>query len=122
MLDDQVPETLMKGKSSDISNICELSWYQWVMFCDVPVQYLEDNLVMGRYLGPARDLGNVITSKILKANGEVFPRSTLRSLMLEERENPAHIELRRKFTENCETVLGPKATPGNFTPDELTPE
>ena len=63
-----------------------------------------------------------MTAKILKANGEVVPRSTFRALTLEERENPACIELRRKFTESCKTVLGPKVTPGNFTPEELTPE
>ena len=74
------------------------------------------------YLGPARDVGPEMNAKILKANGEVIPWYTLRELILEERENNAHIELRRKFTESCKTVLGPKATPGDFTPDELTPE
>ena len=87
------------------------------MFHDGPVQYPEDNLVLGRYLVPARYVGHAITAKILKANGEVVPWSTLRSLMLEERENPAHVELKRKFTEICETVLWPKATPGDFMPD-----
>ena len=57
-----------------------------------------------------------MTDRILKANGKVVPRSTLHALTLEERENPAHMELRRKFTETCEPVLGPKATPGDFTP------
>ena len=46
----------------------------------------------------------------------------MRALTFEERESTAHIELRRKFTESCKTVLGPKATLGNFTPDKLTPE
>ena len=39
MLYGEVPETEMKGQASDISHICEFSWYQWVMFCDGPVQY-----------------------------------------------------------------------------------
>ena len=42
--------------------------------------------------------------------------------MLEEIENPAHIELMRKFTESCKNVLGPKATPVVFKTYELTPE
>ena len=57
-----------------------------------------------------------MTDRILKANGKVVPRYTLHALTLEEREKPSHIELRRKFTEPCETVLGPKAAPGDFTP------
>ena len=63
----------MKGQASDISHICEFSWYQWVMFRDVPVQYPSDNRVLGSYLGPARDMVPAMNAKILKANGEVFP-------------------------------------------------
>ena len=63
-----------------------------------------------------------MASKILKANGEVVPRPNLRALMLEEREYPAHIELRLKLSESYETVLGLKSTPVDFTPDKLTPE
>ena len=107
----------MKVQASDISNICEFSWYQWIIFRDGPVQYPVDNIVLGRYLVPARDAGPAMTSKCLKANGEVVPRSTLRALTLEERENPAKIELRHKFTETVETVLGPKATTDDFTPE-----
>ena len=44
------------------------------------------------------------------------------ALTLEERENPAHIELRCKFTEKYETVLGPREPPFEFMLDELTPE
>ena len=63
-----------------------------------------------------------MTAKILKLNGGVIPRYNLHAHTLEERENPTHIELSRKFTESCNTVLGPNATPGDFTPDKLTPE
>ena len=63
-----------------------------------------------------------MTTKFLKMNGEVVPQSNLRSHTVEERENLAHIELRRKFTEICKTMIGPKATLGDFMPDELTPE
>ena len=75
----------MKGQASDISYICEFSWYQWVMFHDGPVQYTADNIVLGRYLGPTRYVGLAMTAKCLKANGEVVPRSTLRALTLEEK-------------------------------------
>ena len=76
----------MKGQASDISHICELSWYQWVMFRDGPVQYTADNLVLGLYLGPAQDVGPAMTSRILKASGEAVPQSTLCALTLVERE------------------------------------
>ena len=82
MLDSEFPETVIEGQASDISNICEFSWYQWVMFRDGPVQYTAYNLVLGRHLGPARDVGPARTAKVLKANGEVFPRYILRALKL----------------------------------------
>ena len=53
MIDSEVPETFMKGQASDISHICRFSWYQWVMFLNGPVQYPENNIVLGRYMGPA---------------------------------------------------------------------
>ena len=58
----------------------------------------------------------------MKENVEVVPISTLCVLKLEERENPAHIELRHKFTETCEIGLGMKATLDEFMPDKLNPE
>ena len=83
MLDIEVPETVMKGKASDISHICELSWYQRLIFCNGPVQYLSDNLLLGRYLVPARDVGPAMTTKFLKMNGEVVPQYNLRSHTVE---------------------------------------
>jgi hypothetical protein len=31
----EVPETIMKGGTADISHICEFAWYDWVMFHDI---------------------------------------------------------------------------------------
>ena len=31
-LDGEVPKTVMLGKTSDISQFCELEWFKWVMF------------------------------------------------------------------------------------------
>jgi hypothetical protein len=30
----RTPEAMMMGETPDISYICELGWYDWVMFCD----------------------------------------------------------------------------------------
>ena len=66
-------QKLSRKKTNDISHICEFSWYQWVMFCDVPVQYPVANISFGHYLGPAQDVGRAMTAKILKENDEVVP-------------------------------------------------
>ena len=72
----QVPETIMTGSTADISHICEYGWYDWVMFHDNALTFPEDKVVLGRYLGPATDVGGMMTAKILKENGQFVCRST----------------------------------------------
>ena len=31
-LDGEVPKTMMSGETSDISQFCELEWFEWVSF------------------------------------------------------------------------------------------
>jgi hypothetical protein len=66
-----IPETVMSGETSDISQFCEFAFYDWIMFRDQPVAFPDDNPVLGRYLRPAIDVCPALTAKILKANGEV---------------------------------------------------
>ena len=118
----QVPETIMKGSTADISHISEYKWYDWVMFRDNLPTFPDDKLILGRYLGPATDVGSMMTAKILKENGQFVCRSTLRRLTQEELDSPVHSELRRKFTESIDATLGPGALESDFEPEDLTPE
>jgi transposase len=83
-LDGQVPETIVMGDTADISALALFSWYEWVMFRDTVATYPDDKMVLGRDLGPAIDIGPAMTRKILKANGQVVYRSTVRSLTPDE--------------------------------------
>ena len=63
----EVPNTIMTGDTADISQICQFGWYDWVMYYDNAT--LPDNrALLGRYLGPAIDVGSMLTAKILKPN------------------------------------------------------
>ena len=46
-LDGEVPETIMSGEMSDISQSCELEWFDWVMFQDKMALYPDDHLKWG---------------------------------------------------------------------------
>lgn len=120
-LNGEVPETVMTGQTADISIICEYQWYEWVMFIDAPAQFPNDRKALGRYLGPSIDVGPAMSAKILKANGEIVIRSTLRPLSLEERADELHKELRRKFDEAVVVKLGRPALLEDFPEDDLTP-
>ncbi len=77
MTNGKVPETIMTGSTADISHICEFAWFSWVMFKDNIPTFPEDKLILGRYLGPATDVGSALTAKILKSNGQTVYKSTL---------------------------------------------
>lgn len=76
------------------------------MFRDTSVTYPDDAMVLGRDLGPAIDVGPAMTRKVLKANGQVVYRSTVRSLTPDEIADPTAKEARDQFTESVNKILG----------------
>ena len=117
----EVPETLMKGSTADISPFCEYAWFEWVMYLD-DESWPDEKLHLGRYLGPSVDVGTAMTAKILKSNGEVIPRSTLRRLNQDEIDSKVHAEMRTKFMQEINDKLGPAAIESDFPDEEITPE
>jgi hypothetical protein len=88
----EVPETLVFGETSDISAFCELEWYEWVIFRDSTVSFLEDKVVIEKYLGLSIDIGPAMTAKLLKSNGQVVHRSMYRALTPDEIASPEKIK------------------------------
>ena len=99
-------EEKMKGSTPDISNLCKFEWYDWVMFNDSPATYPDHQFQLGRWLGPAQDVGSAMAYKILKANGERVCRSTVRHLTQDDLDSKVHKETRRLFDAGIEEKLG----------------
>ena len=76
---------------------------------------------MGRWLGPAVDVGSALTYKILKSNGQVVPLLTIRNLTIDELTNPDHISMTKDFDDNIIQKIGAPATENDFDKDYLTP-
>ena len=76
-LNGQVPETIVSGKTVDISPFALFKWYEWVMFCDTSVPFPDNQMVLGCNLGPAIDIGPAMMHKILKENGHIVYHSTV---------------------------------------------
>ena len=49
-LQGEVLGTVMLGVTNDISQLYEHWFYCWVMFREYPIQYLNENPVLGSYL------------------------------------------------------------------------
>jgi hypothetical protein len=114
----------MKGGTADISQICKFAWYDWVMFRDTvnKIAFPDKRLTLGRYLGPAIDIGLALTAKILKQNSQYVCRLTLRHLTLDETLCKIQTAARIHFDNMVAKRIGPKSVPGEFPAEDLTPE
>jgi hypothetical protein len=119
----KIPETIIKGGTADISQICEFAWYDWVMFHDTvnTIAFPDKRLTLGRYLGPAIDIGLALTAKILKQNGQYVCRLTLRHLMPKETLCMVQIAVWLHFGNMITKRIGRKSV-WDFPAEDLTPE
>ena len=113
-LEGQVPETVMTGQTDDISNLCRYEWFQWMMYCQPKEVHPDNNMAMGRYNGPAIDVGNAITYKILLPNGNYVYRSTVRPWTPVEEANPVFLVDSEKYMSQVKEALGASCTVGYF--------
>ena len=109
-LDHQTPEAKMHGMSAEISDICEIEFYEWVMFNDSQSTFPETKFLVVRWLGPAVDIGSALTYKILKSYGQVVLRSTIRHLTFDKLTIPDHIATTKAFDNNIIQKLGVPAS------------
>lgn len=93
-LDGQNPQYTVTGDHGDISNLCQFDWYEWVYYREGSNQFPLMREILGRVLGPAKGSGNEMAQWILKSNGQVVPRRTVRPLT--EAECHSEVEARKR--------------------------
>ena len=89
-------------------------FYDWIMFRNKPIQYHEENPVLGRYLGPSIDVGTEMIAKTMKGNVELLHRSTYHRLKEEKCRNKYNISLRKVFDSNIEDRFEPDVSLDDF--------
>jgi hypothetical protein len=87
-LEGQVPESKIKGETVDIFTIAEYAWYEWVKFRDTASKSPVSKIQLVRYLGAAIDIGPAMARKIMKKNGSVTCRISVRPLTPDEIQSP----------------------------------
>jgi hypothetical protein len=81
----------------------------------------EDQETHVRYLGPSRDVGSMMTSKILNDKGSTLYRSTFRALTQDKLDSQKEKAIRDKYDKDVECVLGDAFDPADIPADD-TPE
>ena len=84
--------------------------------------YPNDKMVMGRYLGPAIDVGNYMTYKIFFPDGNYVCCSTVSPWTPVEEVNHVLLVDRGKYMSQLQEALGAACTVGDFEDSDLTPE
>jgi hypothetical protein len=113
----QVPENKVKGETVDISTIAEYDWYEWVKFRDTSAKFPMSKIQLGRDLGAAIDIGPAMMRKILKKNGSVMYRSSVRPLTQDEIQSPTEKKERVEFDIAVEKRFGPSMDIDDFKDD-----
>ena len=103
--------TATTGEEGDISNLCQFGWYEWCYFREHTAAFPMQKEVLGRVLGPARGEGNEMCQWVLKANGRVVPRRSVRALQTSEIHSPSEIKKRQVFDELIERRHGTSINP-----------
>ena len=114
------PHTATFGSEADISHLCQFGWYEWVYFRDQSALYPYPKECLGRCLGPAKNEGNVMAQWILRENGKVIVRRSLRRLTPAELapSNEAEKAKRDAFTLSIRAKLGDSLSPPPVPPPE----
>ena len=110
-LDGTNAHTLTFGEEGDISSLCTYGWYEWCYFRDQTAAFPANKEVMGRVLGPARGEGNEMCQWVLKSNGRIVPRRSLRPLTVAELHSSTEIQRRQTFNELIKKKLGDSINP-----------
>jgi hypothetical protein len=116
-LEGHVTESKIKGETVEISTIAEYPWYEWVKFRDTAGKFPVSKIQLGRDLGADIDIGPAMTRKILKQNGSIMYRSSVRPLTQDEIQSPTEKKEREEFDIAIEEKFGPAMNKDDFQND-----
>jgi hypothetical protein len=118
------PYTFTIGEEGDSYNLCQFGWYEWYYFREHTAAFTNQREDLGRVLGPERGEDNEMCQCVLKGNGKVVPRRSVRPLNPSEIHSEMEIKKGQVFDESIKRRHGtsinpPKPMKGN--PDTTKP-
>jgi hypothetical protein len=101
----------------DISTKAEYDWYEWVKFRYTAAKFPVSKIQLGRDLGAAIDIFPAMAHNILKKNGSVMYRTSVRSLTPDENQSPTEKKEREEFDISIEKKFGASVDKNYFKDD-----
>lgn len=98
------PIETITGETPDTSEYIDFDFYQWVKYRDQIDK--DDPIKLGRWLGIAHEVGSSLTYWILKSNGKIIARSTVRPLLPDEDKNETEKQVRIAFDKTISDQYG----------------
>ena len=115
------PHECTFGNKSDISNICNFGWCEWVCYRDFS-SFPENKEKLGRMLGPCKNEVNEMHQSILASSSYAITRRAVRSLRNSELRSETEKRKRRIFDDIILKKLGDSvAKPTNSNAREHVP-
>jgi hypothetical protein len=102
---------LTLGEEGDISNLGQLGFYESCYFREHTATFPSQEEVLGRVLGPARGEGNEMSQWVLKGNGKVVPRISVRPFNPSEIHSEVETKKRKVLYELIERRHGTSINP-----------
>ena len=103
LLDDVTPYEKVHGYSPNITEYTVFKWYDWIEYDD-PTS--PDASRIGRWLGPAHNVGQGYAHYVLSSDAKVVTRSTVKRLKPEELASPAIRERMDIYSKNVNELIG----------------
>jgi hypothetical protein len=104
-LQDRTPYEVLTGDSPDISEILVFGFYDWIKFYE-PAPFPQQRETLGRWLGPAHNVGQALCFYILKSNGQIIACSTVCALTDMETHDPTELLSRQDFDNSVKEYIG----------------
>ena len=123
LLQRQTPHSKMTGRPTDISHLCQFSWYEWVLYRREGTSYPFPEERLGRCLGPCKNAGNAMSQHVLIREMQVLPLATIRRLTPAEHNSPGIIRRKAEFDEAVFKKMGDSLHPPveESIPSDYTP-
>ena len=102
-LDGGTPFCKVHGYTPDISEYLTFGWYDWVWYHEPNDP---DRSLLGRWLGPAHDIGQGLAYYVLNSKGKVVIRSTISPLTNDDTNSAAIQSQLSHFTQSVESLIG----------------